>query len=54
MRQPATSVGTWSTPAATGFLPSSFAPQQAVYKAFVRWVEVDAFEQMQDRLRQQW
>ncbi len=23
-------------------------------KAFVRWVEVDAFEQMQDRLRQQW
>jgi putative transposase len=35
-------------------LPSSFAPWQAVYKAFVRWVEVDAFEQMQDRLRQQW
>lgn len=35
-------------------LPSSFAPWQAVYKAFVRWVEVDAFEHMQDRLRQQW
>jgi transposase len=35
-------------------LPSSFAPWQAVYKAFVRWVEVDVFEQMQDRLRQQW
>ncbi|SDP77082.1 Transposase [Paracidovorax cattleyae] len=35
-------------------LPSSFAPWQAVYKAFMRWVEVDAFEQMQDRLRQQW
>jgi transposase len=35
-------------------LASSFAPWQAVYKAFVRWVEVDAFEQMQDRLRQQW
>lgn len=35
-------------------LPSSFAPWQAVYKAFVRWVEVDAFERMQDRLRQQW
>jgi len=34
-------------------LPSSFAPWQAAYKAFVRWVEVDAFEQMQDRLRQQ-
>lgn len=35
-------------------LPSSFAPWQAVYKAFVRWVEADAFEQMHDRLRQQW
>lgn len=35
-------------------LPSSFAPWQAVYKAFVRWVEADAFEHMQDRLRQQW
>lgn len=35
-------------------LPSSFAPWQAVYKAFVRWVEADAFEQMQHRLRQQW
>jgi transposase len=36
------------------FLPSNFAPWQAVYKAFVRWVEADAFERMQDRLRQQW
>lgn len=35
-------------------LPSNFAPWQAVYKAFVRWVEADAFEKMQDRLRQQW
>lgn len=35
-------------------LPSSFAPWQAVYKAFVRWTELDAFEQMHDRLRQQW
>jgi len=35
-------------------LPPDFAPWQAVYKAFVRWVEADAFEQMQDRLRQQW
>jgi putative transposase len=35
-------------------LPSNFAPWQAVYKAFVRWVEADAFERMQDRLRQQW
>ena len=35
-------------------LPSSFAPWQAVYKAFVRWVEAGAFERMQDRLRQQW
>jgi putative transposase len=35
-------------------LPSSFAPWQAVYKAFVRWVAINAFEQMHDRLRQQW
>lgn len=35
-------------------LPSSFPPWQAVYKAFVRWVDAGAFEQMQDRLRQQW
>ena len=35
-------------------LPLNFAPWQAVYKAFVRWVELDAFEQMHDRLRQQW
>lgn len=35
-------------------LPLSFAPWQAVYKAFVRWVHADAFERMQDRLRQQW
>jgi transposase len=35
-------------------LPSSFAPWQAVYKAFVRWVKADAFERLQDRLRQQW
>lgn len=35
-------------------LPSNFAPWQAVYKAFVRWVETDAFEHMHNRLRQQW
>ncbi len=35
-------------------LPSSFALWQAVYKAFIRWFEVDAFEHMQDRLRLEW
>lgn len=35
-------------------LPNSFAPWQAVYKAFARWVEAGTFEQMQDRLREQW
>jgi transposase len=37
-----------------GYCLRAFAPRQAVYKAFVRWVEADAFERMQDRLRQQW
>lgn len=35
-------------------LPNSFAPWQAVYKAFTGWVEAGKFEQMQDRLRGQW
>lgn len=35
-------------------LPETFPPWQAVYKAFARWVEAGVFEQMQDRLREQW
>lgn len=35
-------------------LPTTFPPWQAVYKTFVRWVAAGVFEQMQDRLRQQW
>jgi putative transposase len=35
-------------------LPTTFPPWQAVYKAFSRWVTAGVFEQMQDRLRQQW
>jgi putative transposase len=35
-------------------LPTTFPPWQAVYKAFVRWVAAGVFEQMQDRLREQW
>jgi putative transposase len=35
-------------------LPTTFLPWQAVYKAFVRWVAAGVFEQMQDRLREQW
>ena len=35
-------------------LPDTFPPWQAVYKAFSRWVEAGVFEQMQDRLREQW
>lgn len=35
-------------------LPTTFPPWQAVYKAFVHWAAADVFEQMQDRLRQQW
>jgi putative transposase len=35
-------------------LPEAFPPWQAVYKAFSRWVEAGVFEQMQDRLREQW
>lgn len=35
-------------------LPTTFPPWQAVYKAFVRWAAAGVFEQMQDRLRQQW
>ena len=35
-------------------LPKTFAPWQAVYKSFTRWVEAGTFEAMQDRLREQW
>jgi len=35
-------------------LPDTFRPWQAVYKAFSRWVGAGIFEQMQDRLREQW
>jgi len=35
-------------------LPETFPPWQAVYKAFSRWVCAGVFEQMQDRLREQW
>jgi transposase len=35
-------------------LPETFPPWQAVYKAFSRWVDAGVFEQMQDRLREQW
>lgn len=35
-------------------LPTSFPPWQAVYKAFSRWARAGAFEQMLDRLREQW
>jgi len=35
-------------------LPETFPPWQAVYKAFARWVEAGVFEQIQDRLREQW
>lgn len=35
-------------------LPTTFPPWQAVYKAFARWAAAGVFEQMQDRLRQQW
>lgn len=35
-------------------LPTTFPPWQAVYKTFTRWVAAGVFEQMQDRLREQW
>jgi transposase len=35
-------------------LPTTFLPWQAVYKAFARWATAGIFEQMQDRLREQW
>jgi transposase len=35
-------------------LPTTFPPWQAVYKAFARWAAAGVFEQMQDRLREQW
>ena len=35
-------------------LPTTFPPWQAVYKAFSRWATAGVFEQMQDRLREQW
>ena len=35
-------------------LPKSFPPWRAVYKAFRDWARAGTFEQMHDRLRQQW
>jgi putative transposase len=35
-------------------LPTTFPPWQAVYKTFARWAAAGVFEQMQDRLREQW
>lgn len=35
-------------------LPTTFPPWQAVYKTFTRWADGGVFEQMQDRLREQW
>jgi transposase len=35
-------------------LPTAFPPWHAVYKAFSRWVTAGVFEDMQDRLREQW
>jgi putative transposase len=35
-------------------LLETFPPWQAVYKAFARWIDAGAFEQMQVRLREQW
>ena len=42
------------TGCARRLLPTTFPPWQAVYKAFARWVAGGVFEQMQDRLREQW
>lgn len=42
------------TACAWRLLPPTFPPWQAVYKAFARWAAAGVFEQMQDRLRQQW
>jgi transposase len=42
------------TACAWRLLPTTFPPWQTVYKAFVRWAAAGVFEQMQDRLRQQW
>ncbi len=35
-------------------LPKSFPPWLAVHKSFSRWAKQGKFEQLQDRLRQQW
>lgn len=35
-------------------LPTTFPPWQAIYKAFTRWAAAGVFEQMQDRLCEQW
>lgn len=35
-------------------MPKTFPPWQAVYKTFARWAAAGVFEQMQDRLREQW
>lgn len=35
-------------------LPTSFPPWLAVHKTFSRWAEQGKFEQLQDRLREQW
>lgn len=36
------------------WLPKTFPPWQATYKAFSRWAVAGVFEAMHDRLRQQW
>ena len=42
------------TSCAWRLLPETFPLWQAIYKAFARWVEAGVFEQIQDRLREQW
>ncbi len=42
------------TGCAWSMLPKSFPPWLTVHKSFSRWAEQGKFEQLQDRLRQQW
>lgn len=42
------------TSCAWRLLPETFPLWQAIYKAFARWVGAGVFEQIQDRLREQW